>query len=74
MSSWFSLFSAVHKDNFWLKKLKIGTAGRQFSLYKYQSSKSGLEIRTDVGKFFSARLPINNQLLNVQIEDVNKLF
>ncbi|AER16668.1 hypothetical protein SSUD9_0419 [Streptococcus suis D9] len=24
--SWFSLFSAVHKDNFWLKSLEIGTA------------------------------------------------
>lgn len=72
--SWFSLFLAVHKDNFWLKKLKIGIAIRRYSLHEYESVSSRLGIRTDVGKFFCARLPNDNQLQNVQIEDVNKLF
>lgn len=70
----FSFYLDVHKDNFWLKKLKIGIAVRRYSLHEYESVSSRLGIRTDVGKFFSARLPIDNQLLNVQIEDVNKLF
>lgn len=54
--SWFSLFSAIHKDNFWLKRLEIGTAGRQFSLYlKVRGTVifiRRLEIGTECGKLY----------------------